>query len=347
MSEDKNHITEQADISYDELVSTLEASISDDLMVSDEVPTKVEEQPEDPEVETAEESEDDYLADVDADDSDDADTPEDDSEAEEEEESDEGEDQIFQVTIDGEDIDVPLEELKKGYSRHSDYTKKTQELAEERKALEAEAKTLEYLRVQREHQPKMFELESMQKEIETAERALHYGRTEDGYELTEEDVEITQKNVDKAKRKLAFEAEELNKKISETAPPMLDELREEVPELFSDDQSVRKPVLDNFAAELKKVGFSQVEIDAVNDPRILLLVKQASEGRALAERVAKAKARKEKGPGPVSKSTKSSRGEKTRKSTRKPEKSSSFEKYADEISSGDMTNLGEFLEDLI
>jgi hypothetical protein len=44
----------------------------------------------------------------------------------------------FTVKVDGEERDVPLEELLKGYSRTEDYTRKTQKLAEERKASEAE-----------------------------------------------------------------------------------------------------------------------------------------------------------------------------------------------------------------
>jgi hypothetical protein len=44
----------------------------------------------------------------------------------------------FKVKVDGEEREVPLEELVKGYSRTEDYTRKTQKLAEERKASESE-----------------------------------------------------------------------------------------------------------------------------------------------------------------------------------------------------------------
>lgn len=43
----------------------------------------------------------------------------------------------YTVTIDGETHEVTLDELRSGYSRQSDYTKKTQELAEARKRLGA------------------------------------------------------------------------------------------------------------------------------------------------------------------------------------------------------------------
>ena len=39
---------------------------------------------------------------------------------------------LYTVTIDGADAQVSLDELRNGYQRQSDYTRKTQELASER-----------------------------------------------------------------------------------------------------------------------------------------------------------------------------------------------------------------------
>ena len=57
---------------------------------------------------------------------------------EESEETDEEaeEELLYAVKVDGGEQEVTLDELMKGYSRQSDYTKKTQELAEGRKAIE-------------------------------------------------------------------------------------------------------------------------------------------------------------------------------------------------------------------
>ena len=61
-------------------------------------------------------------------------------ESEDSEETDnraeEGED-LYAVTINGEEHTIPLDELLKGYSRHSDYTRKTQELSEQRRQISA------------------------------------------------------------------------------------------------------------------------------------------------------------------------------------------------------------------
>ena len=53
---------------------------------------------------------------------------------EEESEEDEAEEEpeVYAVKVDGEELEVSLEELVQGYSRHSDYTRKTQELASQR-----------------------------------------------------------------------------------------------------------------------------------------------------------------------------------------------------------------------
>ena len=59
--------------------------------------------------------------------------------------SEEPDDTAIEVVVDGETETVPLSELKKGYSRQADYTRKTQALARERESLrqtlEAEAQS--------------------------------------------------------------------------------------------------------------------------------------------------------------------------------------------------------------
>ena len=62
---------------------------------------------------------------------------EEESEAESEESDEEDEEELlYAVKVDGEEQEVTLDELLKGYSRQSDYTKKTQELSSDRKGME-------------------------------------------------------------------------------------------------------------------------------------------------------------------------------------------------------------------
>jgi hypothetical protein len=55
----------------------------------------------------------------------------------------------YKVKASGEEVEVELDELIKGYQQGADYTKKSQALAEQRKALEAERNHLEYVKQER------------------------------------------------------------------------------------------------------------------------------------------------------------------------------------------------------
>lgn len=57
-------------------------------------------------------------------------------------------DVTVKVKVDGEEVEVTLAELRNGYSRTSDYTRKAQALAEERKAFQSEAETIRQERAQ-------------------------------------------------------------------------------------------------------------------------------------------------------------------------------------------------------
>ena len=64
--------------------------------------------------------------------------PDDLEESDEAEEAEEPEETtLYTVKVNGEDTEVTEDELIRGYSRQSDYTKKTQELAEERRSMDA------------------------------------------------------------------------------------------------------------------------------------------------------------------------------------------------------------------
>jgi hypothetical protein len=55
----------------------------------------------------------------------------------------------YKVKASGEEVEVELDELIKGYQQGTDYTKKSQALAEQRKAIEAERSHLEYVKQER------------------------------------------------------------------------------------------------------------------------------------------------------------------------------------------------------
>jgi hypothetical protein len=89
---------------------------------------------------------------VEADESEEENASDEDAEGEESDGDEETEQQEqpskFTVKVDGKEVEVSLEELQKGYSRTEDYTRKTQALAQERKAAQAELESVRTERAQ-------------------------------------------------------------------------------------------------------------------------------------------------------------------------------------------------------
>jgi len=99
------------------------------------------------------EAEEDYEGEVEAEDGEDETEYDDEAELDEEDGEEEAsqelpDDVTVKVKVDGEEVEVTLAELRNGYSRTSDYTRKAQALAEERKAFQGEAETIRQERAQ-------------------------------------------------------------------------------------------------------------------------------------------------------------------------------------------------------
>jgi len=119
------------------LLDSQEKPEKEEAKPSEEVTEDVEqEEPEEAEeTDEAEEAEEEDIAD---------DTDESEESEEQEAEDEEVEETaLYTVRVNGEDVEVTEDELVRGYSRQSDYTKKTQELAEYRKQLDNGAQHLQ------------------------------------------------------------------------------------------------------------------------------------------------------------------------------------------------------------
>ena len=94
---------------------------------------------------------------------DESESEEDEEESESEESEEDEEDPLFAVKIDGEEVEVTFDELIKGYSRNSSFTRKSQALAEDRKQMEAlqQQYTSEMQQIQAERQQYAQQLQSM------------------------------------------------------------------------------------------------------------------------------------------------------------------------------------------
>ena len=129
------------------IVSAQEALLG--LLDSQENPEEEEAKPSEEVTEDVEQEEPEEVEETDeaeeAEEEDAADDTDESEESEEEEAEDEEieETALYTVRVNGEDVEVTEDELVRGYSRQSDYTKKTQELAEYRKQLDGGAQYLQ------------------------------------------------------------------------------------------------------------------------------------------------------------------------------------------------------------
>jgi hypothetical protein len=179
--------------------------------------------------------------------------------------------QRFKVKVDNEEIEVTLEELQQGYSRTKDYTKKTQALAETRKAVEAEkarieeAKQLRDTYAQRlqvieqmlsqpsdnENLAELKESDPIGYAIKVAERAE---REKQLQAVQAEKQRIAQQQEADRQQALQSHLQQEAVKLKEMIPEFRDEAKAEI---------ARKDIR-NYA---KSVGFSDEELSQVYDSR--------------------------------------------------------------------------------
>ena len=127
--------TESGNLTVTDAASAIEGMLSAPEDSTQEQPEVVEEQTEEVEEVEETETEPEVEEEVEAEEE-----VEEESEVEEPEVVEE--EQTFTIKAAGEEKEVTLDELKKSYQLGSDYTKKTQEIAEQRKAIEANAKDI-------------------------------------------------------------------------------------------------------------------------------------------------------------------------------------------------------------
>jgi hypothetical protein len=201
---------------------------------------------------------------------------------EQSEDSDEAEEdeqpQVFSVKVDGKEIEVTLDELQKGYSRTQDYTRKTQQIAEARKSVEAETAAI---RAEREQYAQL--LGALQQQLESAgEQPVDWDRL-----YAEDPIEwVRQRELarDKQERAIAIQSEQQRLSqltVQQQAEQMKTKLVEEqellisaVPE-WKDPQKAKaeKALLVEFG---RKIGFSEEELKNVYDHRAVIALRKAA-----------------------------------------------------------------------
>lgn len=238
---------------------------------SNEQPETVEAEAEDSaDYEEAAEAVDDDVVDAD-----DVDT-DDDSEVEEEE----LETQRFTVKAAGEEREVTLEELMQGYQLGADYTKKTQEVAEQRKAVEAEARAIQEAKQVRDtYAQRLQAIEQFLTSGQDSPEDLAAMKENDpiGYavkvaELTEKKEQLAQVRAEQARIAQQQQAEQ-QQNMARHVQQEAQKLSQVLPE-FSDPtkgEQLRSEIR-NYG---KSVGFSDAELSQVYDSRHVLMLHKA------------------------------------------------------------------------
>jgi len=243
-----------------------------------------EESTEQPEtVETEQEDSADYEEAVDATEDDVVDADELEAEGEEETEYEEEEleePQRFTVKAAGEEKEVTLDELMQGYQLGADYTKKTQEVAEQRKAVEAEQQAIiEAKQVRDTYAQRLQAIEQFLTGNEDSPQDLAEMKENDpiGYavkvaELTEKKEQLAQVRAEQqrlAQQQQAEQQQYMAKHVQQEAQ----KLSQVLPE-FSDPtkgEQIRNEIR-NYG---KSIGFTDQELSQVYDSRHVLTLHKA------------------------------------------------------------------------
>lgn len=200
-------------------------------------------------------------------------------------------DPLYHVTVNGEEVEVPLSELLASYRRHGDYTRKTQALAEQRQAVESQAQEVNEraaaltVREQR--------LEQYDTALDALQQALATGDEEfskiDWDRLAEDDpVEASRLHIKyerhkerkaqveaEAKRRKAERDEEAKAAQRELVKGFQAEMAKTFPQWA--DEGVRNKDWADMIKTAKALGFKDAEIQSTVDSRIFRLLHQATE----------------------------------------------------------------------
>ena len=215
---------------------------------------------------------------------------EEEEESEEEDESEpadeEVEEELYAVTVDGEEVGVTLDELMKGYSRQSDYTKKTQQIAKDRRETGSlqEKYNSEIAQIQAERQQYMENLQQIienssgdvgsfanidWKELKDSD-PIEYVTKREEFREAQENVQSLKSQRESVRQKQARDAESLHKAAMEEEHG---KLVAALPE-WNDPKKKEKLSSDIKSYGLSQ-GFTEEELGSLVDHRSVLVLLKA------------------------------------------------------------------------
>ena len=201
------------------------------------------------------------------------------------------EDLKYTIKVDGEELEVGIDELKNGYQRQADYTRKSQALAEQRKeteGIQSERQRLEQERqmyanglqmLQEQQSAKLSEFDNTDWTALKDEDPYQYMLKKDEYRDAQEKAQ----NVIQQQQLVQQEqAEQANKARAHFVQQEYSKLVNALPE-WNDAKSTIKKDVQEYASS---VGFRPEEINQLADHRSVLIIKKAMEYDKLTTKVA-------------------------------------------------------------
>lgn len=181
----------------------------------------------------------------------------------------------YKVRVDGEEVEVDQDELLRGYSRTSDYTRKTQAAAEQRKAAEAElaaareerqlyAKQLEQIKSQlaQDGEPDWATLVNTDPIEYVRQRAAWDQRKDRLAAINEEQKRVNELRARDEQNRLQAQILEEERKLHIALPDWKDPRK---------SKAEREGVIDY----ARSVGFSDAELGSLYDHRALVIMREA------------------------------------------------------------------------
>jgi len=227
------------------------------------------------------------------------------SEEESEETEGEEEEELYAVTVNGEEVAVSLDELLSGYSRQSDYTRKTQEIAGDRKEMEAlqHQYNSEVQQIQQERQQYMDALTNIIAnqggELEKFANVdwdtlrendpIEYVTTREQYREAQEKVQGLQNEQARAAQ---VQQAQNNQAQQQMLKVEKGKLVEAIPEWGDPDK--QKDLSANLQSYAKEQGFTAEELNSLVDHRSVLVLLKAQKYDQLQKSNVKSKKLKNK-----------------------------------------------------
>ena len=201
------------------------------------------------------------------------------------------EDLKYTIKVDGEELEVGIDELKNGYQRQADYTRKSQALAEQRK----ETEQIQSERMQLEQERQMYanglqmlqeqqtaKLEDFDKvEWETLKQEDPYA-----YMIKKDEYRDAQERVGNLQAEQQLVQQEQSKQMQQARAHFVQQeyarLVNALPEWNDKDSTIKKDIQEYATS----VGFRPEEINQLADHRSVLVIKKAMEFDKLTKKVA-------------------------------------------------------------